>query len=104
MEKLEQVRRQIVVVFFAAVFLLGMFLAKDYGMPWDETTEFGIFAANIKEYARVLEGEDSTFVRWADEKDYPYISEYIEKDHGSPPIIRVRPGLSNTVTRMTCAL
>ena len=49
MEKLEQVRRQIVVVFFAAVFLLGMFLAKDYGMPWDETTEFGIFAANIKE-------------------------------------------------------
>ncbi len=82
MEKLEQVRRQIVVVFFAAVFLLGMFLAKDYGMPWDETTEFGIFAANIKEYARVLEGEDSTFVRWADEKDYPYISEYIEKDHG----------------------
>ena len=30
MEKLEQVRRQIVVVFFAAVFLLGMFLAKDY--------------------------------------------------------------------------
>ena len=33
MEKLEQVRRQIVVVFFAAVFLLGMFLAKDYGMP-----------------------------------------------------------------------
>lgn len=48
MEKLEQVRRQIVVVFFAAVFLLGMFLAKDYGMPWDETTEFGIFAANYQ--------------------------------------------------------
>ena len=102
MEKLEQVRRQIVVVFFAAVFLLGMFLAKDYGMPWDETTEFGIFAANIKEYARVLEGEDSAFVRWADERITRIFPNISKKTTGSPPIIRVRPGLSNTGMRMIC--
>ena len=82
LDKVKSYWKAVTVLFFAVVLVSGMLLAGDYGMPWDETTEFGIFASNIKEYARVLEGEDSSFVRWADEQGYPYISEYIEKDHG----------------------
>ena len=71
LDKVKSYRKAVTVLFFAVVLVSGMLLAGDYGMPWDETTEFGIFASNIKEYARVLEGEDSSFVRWADEQGYP---------------------------------
>ncbi len=82
LEKIDRYQKRITAVFFAVVLLLGIFLAKDYGMPWDEETEFGILSANLKEYARLFGGEDSTFVQWADENGIVYISEYMEKDHG----------------------
>ena len=86
-----QYRKGITAAFFAVILLLGVFLAKDYGMPWDEETEFGILSANLKEYARLLQGEDSDFVRWADERGIVYISEYMEKDHGQSAYYPITP-------------
>ena len=48
LDKVKSYWKAVTVLFFAVVLVSGMLLAGDYGMPWDETTEFGIFASNIK--------------------------------------------------------
>lgn len=80
-------QRGLVCLFFAAVLLMGLMTAGDYGRPWDESDEMAILRMNLWEYSRMLHLDETVFEAWAGQNDdlisaLTPISESIEQDHG----------------------
>lgn len=61
--------------------LLGAVLVRDYGITYDENTEVGIARMCMKEYVRVIFGEDSGIFRFMDDK-IGDLMDSVEIDHG----------------------
>lgn len=70
-----------VIVFFAALFLIGALTSGSYGIPWDEKTEQAILNANMREYLHCFDLEHLIPPYTEAESEYR-ISTSIEKDHG----------------------
>lgn len=95
-----------VALFFAALTLIGLFTAGDYGLPLDGPSEQVILQENLKEYAYQLFGENSAAVRGYDALGVRRSAESIETDHGqaayypAAPLLKLResdPHLFNTL-------
>lgn len=67
-------------ILMAALFVAGLFAAKDYGMPCDEGEEMKTLLSNAKEYAGILGNEE--LVSFLDDCGVPFISQSEEIDHG----------------------
>lgn len=95
-------QRGLVCLFFAAVLLMGLVTAGDYGRPWDESDEMAILRMNLWEYSRLLHLDETVFEAWARQDSdlisaLTPISESIEQDHGiaafyplSEPVLNTR--------------
>ena len=71
-----------VALFFAALVLIGLFTAGDYGLPCDEPAEQVILRENLHEYATRFLGGQSDAVRYYQDMGIDRISQSIERDHG----------------------
>ena len=84
----KRLSRILTAVFFAAVLLLGLFTAADYGPTWDEWDEMDILRMNAWEYAHFFGMDESAFESRAAAANpltinaLSPISESIEQDHG----------------------
>lgn len=65
----------------AVLLLLGLLLVRDYGITYDENTEVDIARFNLKEYVRVVCGEDSGIFRFMDAR-IGNLMDSVEIDHG----------------------
>ncbi|MDO4493649.1 MAG: glycosyltransferase family 39 protein [Clostridia bacterium] len=71
-----------VVLFFIVLFLSGLFVSGDYGIPYDEKQEQAILNANTREVMIRL-GMEDRIPPYTDKNESEYrISESLEKDHG----------------------
>ncbi|MCL1855596.1 MAG: glycosyltransferase family 39 protein, partial [Clostridia bacterium] len=95
--------RMFVLAFFSVLFLAGLLVSGDYGLPCDEPAEQAILRENLKEYALQIGGPESEASRYYDGLNVRRISESIEKDHGqcayylAAPILQVPDGTLRTV-------
>jgi len=80
-----------VILFFVALTLTGLWMGKDYGVPWDERSEQKILVMNIYEYAYRLLGEEHPLVQLAESLGASPISQDIERDHGVAPFYPLAP-------------
>lgn len=78
----EKAARILVMLFFAALTVIGLAVSGDYGLPCDEPAEQVILQENMHEYAVRLFGEQSEAARWYAGRGIDRISRSIEKDHG----------------------
>ncbi len=67
---------------FLLLTLVGLITAVDYGMSLDGPSEQVILQENLKEYAALLFGEDSSQVQGYTEAGIQSITQSIEMDHG----------------------
>ena len=81
------------ILFFCLLFILGLLMNNQYGLPFDEPAEQVILQENLKEYAYQLLGEDSEAYLYYDSLSVQRISESIEKDHGQSPYYLAAPVL-----------
>lgn len=65
----------------ALLLVLGLFLVRDYGIWYDENVEIDIARMNLKEYVRVICGEDSGIFQFMDDK-IGDLMDSVEIDHG----------------------
>ena len=86
--------RAAVLLFFAALLLVGLVTCADYGLPCDEPAEQVILQENMHEYACRLLGEDSEAAQWYRERNINRISESVEKDHGQSAYYAFAPVLA----------
>lgn len=96
--------RLCVALFYALLFLVGLVVSGDYGLPCDEPAEQVILRENLKEYAYQLMGADSEAVRYYGEMGIQRISESIERDHGqcayylAAPLLTIQPSRPDLFT------
>ena len=78
----QKIARSAVLLFFAALLVIGLVTCADYGLPCDEPAEQVILQENMHEYACRLLGEESEAAQWYQNREIDRISDSVEKDHG----------------------
>lgn len=73
--------KKCIVVVLLLLLLMGAVLVRDYGITYDENVEIDIARMDLKEYVRVLFGEDSRFFRFMDDR-IGNLMDSVEIDHG----------------------
>ena len=71
-----------IALFFIALTVIGLAVAPDYGVPFDEGSEQAILRQNVKEYICALFGEEYPAIRTDSWSDVVRISQSVERDHG----------------------
>ncbi len=64
------------------MFLVGLVVTPDYGIPTDEGQEISILLANMRQYCEYFFSADSSLMYALDELRIVPISQNIEMDHG----------------------
>ncbi|MEA4940143.1 MAG: glycosyltransferase family 39 protein [Christensenella sp.] len=75
-------RRWIVAALFLVMFIAGLLVTPDYGMPWDELTEIRTLGSNVREYVGLVRGEQNEPKVSATGIEFPDASENVDMDHG----------------------
>ena len=86
-------KKKFIVLFFAILFLFGLFYVKDVGANFDEKTEQYILKMNIYEYVRHYSSDNDIAKYYANSGLEP-ISTNIERDHGIAPYYIFAPLLT----------
>ncbi len=81
MHRLQPYGKALVAFFFAALILIGLATAMDYGVNWDELGEIGILRMALMEYARLIP-LDTPYKQSLEAMQVTPISQSIERDHG----------------------
>lgn len=81
MEAIQKKERICLVAAAAILLILGILLVRDYGIWYDENVEIDIARMNLKEYVRVICGEESSIFRFMDDK-IGDLMDSVEIDHG----------------------
>ena len=81
MGEIQKKERRYLGLAVALLLALGLLLVRDYGIWYDENVEIDIARMNLKEYVRVICGEDSSIFRFMDDK-IGDLMDSVEIDHG----------------------
>lgn len=81
MEAIQKKERTCLVAAAVVLLILGILLVRDYGIWYDENVEIDIARMNLKEYVRVICGEESSIFRFMDDKIGDLMNS-VEIDHG----------------------
>lgn len=91
--KCEKHYKKIVFSLFVLMILIGVICVRSYGIPWDEWEEIKILASDAKEYAKLIGGENNSFVQEMNEKGIVDIASNENRDHGAAAYYPVFPFL-----------
>ena len=91
-EKCYKNEKKLTILFFAVLFIFGLFFIGDIGFYNDEGSEQTILKNNIYEYARQFGNNDLTL--YFQEKNFTPISMSVERDHGVAPYYFFAPFLT----------
>lgn len=81
MGEIQKKERKYLGLAVALLLVLGLLLVRDYGIWYDENVEIDIARMNLKEYVRVICGEDSSIFQFMDDK-IGDLMDSVEIDHG----------------------
>lgn len=91
-------------VLLLLMFVVGLVVTGDYGIPTDEGQEIGILLANMREYFEYFFSADSSLIYALDEARIVPISRSIEMDHGQAayyglfPLLLAKYGMGLDIT------